>query len=263
MTLESLTGIVGVWLAALLTLAIFSFLFKDNPLYKFAEHLVVGVSAGYTAVALYTSSVRSLILDPLAKDFQEGGPFSSLDRFEQLLLHVTPAVLGLMMWARVSPKAAWVGRLPLALFLGVASGLNIPTYLQTYVVQPLRATLLPIVPASWQTWLSTTFAGHALVSLGHVFGFDAPVASTSTLQALNNLVIVGGTFCAIVYFFFSVEHKGAAGKTANVGIWVLMIGFGATFGFTVMSRVSLLVGRFEFLMNVWLQDNLLKLLHRG
>ena len=36
-------------LAALLTICVFSFLWKDNPLYKFAEHLVVGVSAGYFA----------------------------------------------------------------------------------------------------------------------------------------------------------------------------------------------------------------------
>src|SRR5262245_26382732 len=39
--------VVGTWLAALLTLCIFSFLYKDNPFYKFAEHLFVGVSAGY------------------------------------------------------------------------------------------------------------------------------------------------------------------------------------------------------------------------
>ena len=34
-------------MAAFLTLAIFSFLYKDNPFYKFAEHLFVGVSAAF------------------------------------------------------------------------------------------------------------------------------------------------------------------------------------------------------------------------
>jgi len=38
---------IGVWIAAGLTLCVFSFLYKDNPFYKFAEHLFVGVSAGY------------------------------------------------------------------------------------------------------------------------------------------------------------------------------------------------------------------------
>jgi len=36
---------IGTWVAAFLTLSIFSFLYKDNPFYKFAEHLMVGVSA--------------------------------------------------------------------------------------------------------------------------------------------------------------------------------------------------------------------------
>ena len=39
------SGDIGVWVAAVLTLCIFSFLYKDNPFYKFAEHLFVGVSA--------------------------------------------------------------------------------------------------------------------------------------------------------------------------------------------------------------------------
>jgi hypothetical protein len=37
----------GIWVAAFLTICIFSFLYEDNPFYKFAEHLFVGVSAGY------------------------------------------------------------------------------------------------------------------------------------------------------------------------------------------------------------------------
>jgi len=46
---------VGIWVGALLTLCIFSFLYKDNPLYKFAERLFVGVTAGnYSALYLWT-----------------------------------------------------------------------------------------------------------------------------------------------------------------------------------------------------------------
>jgi hypothetical protein len=56
----------------------------------------------------------------------------------------------------------------------------------------------------------------------------------------------------LVYFFFSLEHKGVVGKTARVGVWFLMITFGAAFGFTVMGRITLLVGRFDFLFNDWL-----------
>ena len=37
----------GVWCIVLLTLSIFSYLYGDNPFYKAAEHIFVGVSAGY------------------------------------------------------------------------------------------------------------------------------------------------------------------------------------------------------------------------
>src|SRR5262249_36488135 len=79
----------GVWLAAILTLFIFSFLYKDNPLYKFAEHLFVGVSAGYYIVLNFWTVVVPNLFDPLYRTFtghdpvthaavsQPGGPFAA------------------------------------------------------------------------------------------------------------------------------------------------------------------------------------------
>jgi hypothetical protein len=59
-------------------------------------------------------------------------------------------------------------------------------------------------------------------------------------------------FSWLVYFFFSKEHKGVFGGTAKVGIFFLMVTFGASFGYTVMSRMSLLIGRIDFLFGDWL-----------
>ena len=42
--------LIGVWIAAFLTLCIYSFLYRDNPFYRFAEHLFVGISVGYGIV---------------------------------------------------------------------------------------------------------------------------------------------------------------------------------------------------------------------
>jgi len=69
---------------------------------------------------------------------------------------------------------------------------------------------------------------------------------------LQNLLIVIMVIAGLVYFFFSLEHKGVVGKTATFGIWVIMVGFGASFGYTVMARVSLLIGRIQFLLGDWL-----------
>jgi len=55
---------ISIWIAAILTLGIFSFLYKDNPLYKACEALFVGVSAAYWAIVFY--------FDNFSKKFYEG-----------------------------------------------------------------------------------------------------------------------------------------------------------------------------------------------
>ena len=74
----------------------------------------------------------------------------------------------------------------------------------------------------------------------------------SYLVDLGNLVLIGGTLTGLIYFYFSREHKGAFGGAAKIGIYFLMITFGASFGYTVMSRMSLLIGRLYFLFGNWL-----------
>ena len=65
-------------------------------------------------------------------------------------------------------------------------------------------------------------------------------------------IMILGTVCALIYFFFSVPHRGPVGHLASAGVWVLMVGFGASFGYTVMARLSLLIGRVQFLLGDWL-----------
>ena len=78
-------------------------------------------------------------------------------------------------------------------------------------------------------------------------------AGTAVFGAVSLLVILAGTIATLTYFFFSVEHKGAPGKVSQVGIFFLMVSFGAAYGFTVMGRVSLLIGQVQFLIEVWLR----------
>jgi len=67
------------------------------------------------------------------------------------------------------------------------------------------------------------------------------------IGTLTALVTVFGLLAALLYFFFSVEHKGFPGQVSRGGIWILMITFGVALGYTVMGRIALLVGRMEFL----------------
>ena len=81
---------------------------------------------------------------------------------------------------------------------------------------------------------------------------DRTAIGTSFWGSFSNIFLFVGVLCGLVYFFFSKEHKGFFGGIARVGILVLMLTFGAGFGYTVMARISLLAGRMTFLFGDWL-----------
>jgi hypothetical protein len=66
-------------------------------------------------------------------------------------------------------------------------------------------------------------------------------------------VLLAGVLSTLVYFFFSREHKGILGSVARTGVFYLMIAFGASFGYTVMARISLLFGRLHFILHDWIR----------
>ena len=71
-------------------------------------------------------------------------------------------------------------------------------------------------------------------------------------SSVRNIGLLIGVLSCLTYFFFSVEHKGLVGTASRVGIWFLMVTFGASFAFTVMGRIALLASRVSFLFNDWL-----------
>ncbi len=73
------------------------------------------------------------------------------------------------------------------------------------------------------------------------------------MEGFDVLVVLIGVASVLVYFFFSVEHTGVVGGVSKVGIYFLMVAFGASFGYTIMARLSLLIGRISFLLEEWLK----------
>jgi len=223
---------ITFWVGGLLTLMIFSFLYRDNPFYKFAEHLFVGVSAAYwMVVGFWTTFIPNLIgfIYPPSVSWFTANPEEArtviASLYDQMWYwrygRIVPLILGCMLLTRLAPKASWMSRWPMAFIIGYAAGTNLTRYLQSDFVAQIKATLVPLIVFN-----------EAGFSLG---------------ETISNIVIVFGVLSALVYFFFSKEHKGWFGGTARVGIWVLMVAFGAAFGYTVMARISLLIGRMNFL----------------
>lgn len=206
--------ILGVWVAAFFTLCIFSFLYRDNFFYKLAEHIFVGISAGYGVALQWQNVLVPNLIKPL---FFEPRPL--LDK-ERLLL-IIPFILSALLFTRLFPKISWLSRWALALLIGIFSGAAIIGFGSGDLILQINANLLPL-------------------------------KTNSFLTTFNNLILTIGLITCLLYFFYSKEHKGGFGFIARVGIYFLMISFGASFGYTVMSRMSLLIGRVYFIFGQWL-----------
>ncbi len=196
---------IETWIAALLTLCVFSFLYKDNPFYRFAEHLFVGASAGYLLAVQWQNVLIPNVWRPLTHDHD--------------LVVLIPLALGLMMLARVSTKGAGIARWAIAFYVGIYSGVAIPGYMQAQIIAQLADAAKPFAPG----W-----------------------------AAISSALVFVGFLTVLAYFFFSVPHKGVQGVAARIGVYFLMVAFGASFGYTVMARVSLLISRVQFLLRDWL-----------
>ncbi len=226
---------LGTWVAALLTLAIFSFLYRDNPVYKLAEHIFIGIAAGYFVALEYWNVFLPNLWKPLVAGL-EHIEYSPLPHFPNMILLI-PFALGILLFTRFFPRVAWLSRWSMAAMIGSYSGLAIIGALQGDLVAQIRANMVPL----YSREALTAFGNDGTESL--LFGL---------LELLRNPLIIVGLLTTLIYFFFSREHKGGLGVAAKIGIWFLMISFGASFGYTVMSRVSLLIGRLHFLLSDWL-----------
>ena len=209
-----MADLIGIWLGAFLTMGIISFLYGDNPWYKLSEAIFVGSSAGYWFITLFWDNIIGKFWDGVADD----------------KMLIVGAVLGFMMLLRLIPKIGWISRWPLSFVVGAIAGFYLINYFSSNVMYQVNATIMPLFSA----------------------GYGDPIFSGSFGTVINNFLIAGGVFTGLVYFFFSKEHKGVFGGTAKVGIWVIMLTFGASFGYTVMSRMSLLIGRMDFIFGDWL-----------
>ena len=241
------TEIVSAWVIVLMYLCIFSFLYGDNPFYKAAEHLYVGVSAGYVAVLSFWQQVQPNLfgrLWPTRIDVDDGSilysiwytiyeafnfistGFGVLDRsifpeggikgFDEIrMIYLIPFILGIFMLLRLVPKLGWLARWAIAYIVGMAAGLRFYAYLNSNVLAQIKASAIDFT-SDWGS-------------------------------IINALILFIGTITALIYFFYSTEHKGVVGRLSRIGIYFLMIKFGAAFGFAVMARISLLIGSMNHL----------------
>jgi len=219
---------IGLWIAAMFTLFILSFLVGDNPAYKFAEAMVVGTSAGYVMVIglwdVFVPNLLGKLWPSLVHDWALPG--MAAEHVDFWWMYFIPAILIVMLLFQLMPSGGWISRWPIAFFIGITAGYRMIGYVEADLVAQIKAGIVPL-------WITNN-------------------GSFDFWPTFNACLLTIATLSAMIYFFFSIEHKGLVGKTAKVGIWFLMITFGASFGYTVMGRIALLASRLEFLFGEWL-----------
>ena len=268
-----LIDIIGFWLGIFLTFCILSFLYKDNPFYKLAEHVFVGISLGYVVITQWEDTIEVKLIDQISQGWWK----------------LIPLVLVALMFVKAaSKKLAWVGRFPIAIVVGLVAGLSINAVVQSELGAQIRFAAQPLVekkvdlntapaealasvpgvsPAVAQklvderaqrpftsvddavTRPSLDPAERAILDeeRGGLVGVDAhaDVAADQIdwFGLLSNVLLLLGLLSSLIYFYFSAAHKGVIGRISRFGVWVIMIGFGASFGFTVQGRIALAIGR--------------------
>jgi len=192
---------IGVWVAALGTLGMMSFAWRENPFYRAVEHIYIGISAGHATVMGW-NNLKSSVYQPLST----GSNYWV----------IIPVIFGLLLYARFFRGYNWVSRYPMALLVGVGTGLTIRGTIGSQLVQQIQATLLP-------------------------------------LTSINNIIIVVGTITTLLFFYFTMTRENTLIRySGSIGKYVMMIAFGASFGNSVMSRMSMMIGRVQFLLGDWL-----------
>jgi hypothetical protein len=133
---------IGVWVAAICTLACFTFLWKENAVFRSFQHVYVGIAAGYGIVANY-NSLKKICWDPLMKGD---------------MMMIVPIIFGLMLFARFVKSISWLSRWPVAFLMGLGAALSIKI-LETEFIGQAVGSMVPL----------TNFNNIVLV-LGTAFG---------------------------------------------------------------------------------------------
>jgi hypothetical protein len=224
MNIETLTIIM----AGIATLAMYSFLIKENPIFRFFEHLFIGIATGLGPVLAIKEFLWPKILGPMFGTdmvvFPDGTvahPYNPL-----CLLYIIPLLFGLLYYFIYSRRHGWLAKIVIGFSLGTGSALAFKGFF---------AEMLP--------QFSSSFKPLVVIKDNAVMWF----------QSFSNCFFVGTLLAVMYYFFFSFRgDRTLTGRSVStVGRWLMMVCFGAFFGSTVMARMALLVERLQFLIQDW------------
>jgi hypothetical protein len=208
-------------LGAVLTLFIFSYLLNDNPLYRLALHIFVGVSVAYVFIVALRSVILPVLLSP---------EISSPDTRLLWIISLIGVLLGALLFTRGIRGVSWLGDIPVSILLGVGMGVAL--------VGAVLGTLGPQLDAATRSPI------------------PEPPIIPEILQPAGQIVAVIGTVTGLMVFTFIVRRpaRGMVNRVLNsgasVGRWFLLIGFGAVYGGVLVAGLAIFADRIQYLIEV-------------
>lgn len=228
----------------LATVGLYSVLYKETKLYRFFEHMFLGLAAGWSLTAIWTDTLKDQWWVQMVGKVDEQTGVMKEPAVWPWALVVPMAFMAYLIFSR---KHNWISRIPLGLLIGLGAGQTFLNWFNLYGPQ-MADSVKVIVP--------TTFS--SLTVPPPIDGQPDPNVYLS--QAVNNLIFVATLLCVLSYFIFCTEFKSRFLKgMSTAGRLVLMVGFGAIFGSTVMTRFALFIDRMYFVWIEWLWRSVLHL----
>jgi hypothetical protein len=215
----------GGLLAWVLTLMVLSFLIRDNPLFRIATYIFVGVASGYAGAIAWHNVLEPALIDPIVRQ----GLGALLD-----VTLIVPWVLILLLFFKLSPATSRLGSISTALLVGVGAGV--------VVGGAITGTLIPQSVAA----MTTLSPGAVTPTTGE----------TGLERSFSVLVLLVGTISTLVYFQFTAK-KTATGEAqrataVNAVAWVgrmfIAVTFGVMYAGVLMATLVVLADRIQFLV---------------
>ena len=215
MNLE-LLDLVGALLGFLFTLAVFSYIWGDNAVFRVVTHLFIGVTAGYVTIMV----IQNVILPHMVFPFVEGDRNAKI--FAILFL-----ILGALMLTKISPRLTNLGNPAIAYVVGVGAA--------TAIGGAVVGTLFPQTSVSMRLFTTQDNPLNALVILGGTlttllyfhFGVRRKNKEGTATQRPVWLETIG-----------------------NIGQFFIAVTFAALFSGVYLAAMTALIERMSFLWNL-------------
>lgn len=184
----SIPDLVGAFLGFAFTLIIFSYAWGDNPLFRIATHIFVGVAAGYATII----TIHNIILPQLII------PLVSQNRSEMILavIYLIPSALVL---TKMSPQLSKIGNPAMAFLVGIGAA--------AAVGGAVAGTISPQVSASINIFETQNFVNAGIILIGTLatliyfhFGVQKKnKEASSRTQVIQGISWVGQAFIAVTF----------------------------------------------------------------